>query len=161
MIVSWLYRDMLHLCELFCTCASFCFCYKSMNIPGLRLVALHNDCVLALLAHVTPHTPSIAFRHLPPDSARFSYATEGALFISAQLSTDAVSALRKVLIIMSVKAAKRQSTHEKGETHPHRLKKRRKKRRRKKEFRLDSNDCGFICAGVNFVGSYSDRPCFI
>ena len=34
------------------------------------------------------HTPSIAFRHLPPNSARFSYATEGALFISAQLSSD-------------------------------------------------------------------------
>ena len=31
------------------------------------------------------HTPSIAFRHIPPNSARFSYATEGALFISAQL----------------------------------------------------------------------------
>ena len=30
------------------------------------------------------------------NSARFSYANEGALFISAQLSTDAVSALRKV-----------------------------------------------------------------
>ena len=38
---------------------------------------------------------------------RFSYATEGALFISAQLSTDAVSDLRKVrvLIIMTVEAA--------------------------------------------------------
>ena len=44
------------------------------------------------------HTPSITFRYLPPNSARFSYATEGALFISAQLSADAVSALRKVLI---------------------------------------------------------------
>ena len=43
-----------------------------------------------------PHTPSTVFRHLPPNSARFSYAIEGALFISAQLSTDAVSALRKV-----------------------------------------------------------------
>ena len=33
------------------------------------------------------HTPSIAFRHLPPNSARFGYATEGALFIfAAQLS---------------------------------------------------------------------------
>ena len=32
----------------------------------------------------------------------------------------------------------------KHETHPPRVKK-------KKEFRLDSNDCGFICAGVNFV----------
>ena len=40
------------------------------------------------------HTPSIAFRHLPPNSARFSYATEGALFISAQLSSDAVSGQR-------------------------------------------------------------------
>ena len=39
-------------------------------------------------------TPSIAFRHLTPNSARFGYATEGALFISTQLSTDAVSALR-------------------------------------------------------------------
>ena len=46
------------------------------------------------------HTPSIAFRRLPPDSARFSYATEGALFISAQLSTGAVSALRKVWVLM-------------------------------------------------------------
>ena len=43
--------------------------------------------------HQQPHTPSIAFRHLPPDSARFGYTTEGALFISAQLSSDAVSAL--------------------------------------------------------------------
>ena len=52
------------------------------------------------------HTPSIAFRHLPPNSARFSYATEGALFISVQLSSDAVSALRKVpvLLIMTVEA---------------------------------------------------------
>ena len=30
------------------------------------------------------HTPSTTFWHLPPNSARFSYATEGALFISAQ-----------------------------------------------------------------------------
>ena len=45
---------------------------------------------------VVYHIPSIAFRHLPPNSARFSYATEGAIFISAQLSTDAVSALQKV-----------------------------------------------------------------
>ena len=36
--------------------------------------------------HSGGHTPSIVFRHLPPDSARFGYATEGALFISAQRS---------------------------------------------------------------------------
>ena len=46
------------------------------------------------------HTPSVAFRHLPPNSARFGYATERALFISAQLSTDSVSALRKVWVLI-------------------------------------------------------------
>ena len=34
----------------------------------------------------------------------------------------------------------------KHEAHPSRVK--------KKEFLLDSNDCGFICAGVNFVGDH-------
>ena len=43
--------------------------------------------------HTHTHIPSIAFQHLPPNTARFSYATEGALFISAQLSTDVDSAL--------------------------------------------------------------------
>ena len=32
--------------------------------------------------HGMLHTPSTAFRHLPPNSARFGYASEGALFIS-------------------------------------------------------------------------------
>ena len=34
----------------------------------------------------------------------------------------------------------------KHEMHPPRVK--------KEEFRLDSNDCGFTCAGLNFVGGY-------
>ena len=51
-------------------------------------------------SHISTHTPSIAFRHPPPNSARFSYATEGVLFISAQLSSDAVSALRKVWVLI-------------------------------------------------------------
>ena len=51
------------------------------------------------------HTPSIAFRRLPPNSAKFSYATEGALFISAQLSSDAVSALRRVLVLLTLRAS--------------------------------------------------------
>ena len=46
------------------------------------------------------HTPNMAFRHLPPDSAIFSYTSEGALFISTQLSTDAVTALRKVRVLI-------------------------------------------------------------
>ena len=50
-------------------------------------------------ADVCLHTPSIAFRHLPPNSAGTGYAAEGVLFISAQLSTDAASALRKVWVL--------------------------------------------------------------
>ena len=49
---------------------------------------------------VCTDAPGTAFRHLPPNSARFGYATEGALFISAQLSTDAVSALQKVWVLI-------------------------------------------------------------
>ena len=84
------------------------------------------------------HTLSTAFRHLPPNSARFGYATEGALFISAQLSTDAVSALRKLRVLTwcrSNLAPKHARIHE---AHPPRVKK----------FCLDSNDFGFIWAGV-------------
>ena len=68
------------------------------------------------------HTPSKAFGHLPPNSARFGYAIEGTLFISAQLSTDVVSALRKVrvLICRSNLAPKHARKHE---THPLRVKK--------------------------------------
>ena len=45
-------------------------------------------------------TPNIAFRHLPSNSARFSYTTEGALSISAQLFTDVGSALWKVWVLI-------------------------------------------------------------
>ena len=54
--------------------------------------------------HTCRHTPSIAFRHLPPNSARTGYVTEGALFISAQLSTDAVSALPNVRVLIKLQA---------------------------------------------------------
>ena len=64
--------------------------------------AVHRRCQRPPKGLGTNHTPSIAFRHLPPNSARFSYATEGALFISAQLSTDAVSTLRKVWVLIKL-----------------------------------------------------------
>ena len=54
-------------------------------------------------SHISTQTEH-RFRHLPQNSARFSYATEGALFISAQLSTDAVSALRKVRVLIKLQA---------------------------------------------------------
>ena len=41
---------------------------------------------------------------LPPNSARTGYATERALFISAQLSTYAVGALRKVWVLTKLQA---------------------------------------------------------
>ena len=53
---------------------------------------------------ITTHTPSIAFRHRPANSARIRYATEGARFIYVQLSTDAVSALRKVWVLIKLQA---------------------------------------------------------
>ena len=109
-----------------------------------------NLCVLNS-HHISPkpylltHTTSIAFRHLPPNSARISYATEGAHFISAQLSTDAVSALRKVWILIRSIQSKHASKHE---ARPPRVKE------RKEEFRLHSNDFGFVSASVSNVGSY-------
>ena len=47
--------------------------------------------VLSLSPHGVEHNPSTAFRHLPPNYARFSYA---------QLSSNAVSALRKVRVLI-------------------------------------------------------------
>ena len=48
---------------------------------------------------VVYHTPSIAFRHLPPNSARFGYATEGAFFISTQLSSDDLNTGIIILVV--------------------------------------------------------------
>ena len=48
-----------------------------------------------MLAHTEHHFPE-----LPPNSARFSYITEGVLFISAQLSSNAVSALQKIRVLI-------------------------------------------------------------
>ncbi len=50
------------------------------------------------------NTPSIALRHLPPNSARFAYVTEGAFFVSAQLDTNAVSVPRKVWLLIKLQA---------------------------------------------------------
>ena len=39
------------------------------------------------------HTPSIAFRHFPPNSARIGYATEGALYLRAAVRRRRVQEL--------------------------------------------------------------------
>ena len=54
---------------------------------------------------------------------------------------------------MTVEATYRQSTYTNmRRIHPGLKKEEEKKKKR--EFRLDPNDCGFICAGVTFVGGY-------
>ena len=72
---------------------------------SLSATFLHTHTLRASLSgtflHSHSYTPSIAFRHLPANSARISYATEGTPFLSAQLSTDAVSALRNVSVLIS------------------------------------------------------------
>ena len=77
------------------------------------------------------HTQSIAFRHLPPNSARFGYATEGALFISA-------AQLSKVFgYCMTVERSNLAPKHaRKHEKHPTLVKERVRL--------LDSNYFGFI-----------------
>ena len=50
----------------------------------------------------TPLRASLSGTFLPPWSARFGYATEEALFVSTQLSTDAVSALWKVQVLIKL-----------------------------------------------------------
>ena len=75
---------------------------QSVTASCTAPVSKPQRCECADCLHALPHTPSIAFGHLPPNSARFGYATEGALFISAQLSTDAVSALRKVRVLIGL-----------------------------------------------------------
>ena len=56
--------------------------------------------VYLLLILDQSHTPSIAFRHPPRNSARIGYATEGLLFISPHLSTDAVSELQTFWVLI-------------------------------------------------------------
>ena len=68
------------------------------------------------------HTPSIAFRHLPPNSARCSYATEGALFISYPATRSAPSERFGYYYDCRSNLAPKHAR--KHETHPPRVKKR-------------------------------------
>ena len=80
-----------------------CKCFKDSlkeNLVWELTLIIKFDCGNPCMSQLWRHTPSIAFRHLPPNSARFSYATEGALFISAQLSTDAITTLPKLRVLI-------------------------------------------------------------
>ena len=64
--------------------------------------------------------------------------------------------IKHQLIIIIISLAPKHAREQ--ETHPPWVKK--KKKKKKKEFCLDSNDCGFICAGVNFVDGYKWHALF-
>ena len=111
------------------------------------------------LLFISPLSPSVTWFnspgtlwHLPPNSARFSYAAEGVLFIFAQLSSDAVSALRtEVGVLIRCRTNLAPKHPRKHETQPPRGKGR---------FRLDSNDFGFICSDVSDAVSYKRNVCY-
>ena len=121
-------------------CTGFSWYMATFSLLSFRLLLLLLNLTLRRFhlrgTDARSHTPSIAFRHLPPNSARFGYATEGALFISAQLSTDAVSALRKVwLLIRLWKQPSAQALMYTWDAST---------QGKKREFRLDSNGCGLF-----------------
>ena len=80
------------------------------------LTVQNDDASPSYVLHVPPHTLGLAFRHLPPNSARFGYVTEGALYLSAQLSTKRCQLPPKRFgtnNIMSVEATQSPFTHKK------------------------------------------------
>ena len=89
-LTRWVRQNILYSAEIFL-----------LSVKGKSLLLLRRaNCGLFKSCLSAGHTPSIAFRNLPPNSARFGDTTQVALFISAQLSTDAVSALRKVWVLI-------------------------------------------------------------
>ena len=118
-----------------------------------------------LVCFVWPlYTASLAFRHLPPNSAGFGYATEGALFMSALLSTSNVLGTNEMWKQRCVEAR----TRPRGASAPDkqnnefRLESNNQFRLESNnqfrlesdnQFRLESND-GFICGGVSNVDGY-------
>ena len=48
--------------------------------PSYTVEKKKKDPILSWGWSLMTHTPSITFRHFPPNSARFSYATESALY---------------------------------------------------------------------------------
>ena len=83
------------------------------------------------------------------------------IFISAQLSSDAVSALRKVpvLIIMTVLRSNLEPKHaRKHETHPPRVKK--KKKKKESSISIQTIVVLFVLVQT-LLAAINDTPCFI
>ena len=103
-------------CVLRCVCVCMCVCVsvsvrvcvcvcdrereRCTSVGRTDTVGAEKRCSECALGSSLTHILSIASQHLPPNSARIGYATEGALFVSEQLSTDAVSLLGKVWVLI-------------------------------------------------------------
>ena len=132
-----------------CPCVCTCVCRRTELPRSVRSEKVRERQGMS-------HTPSVAFRYLPPNSARIGYATEGALFISVRsfcfclMSSDAN--LRAAVHLQRSAPSERfgSSTAPKHARKPET----RLPRVKKREFRIDSNDFGFIRAGVSNLVSY-------
>ena len=65
-----------------CLCI-YVYVRQHVNLAGYDLDAVTCRLPPCIPVETSGHTPSIAFRHLPTNSAIFSYATEGALYLRA------------------------------------------------------------------------------
>ena len=87
-------------CACWCIWVGACVCVYLGGWVCVWVGECVHVCVCVYLGGWVRHTPSTTFRHLPPNSAWIGYATEGALFISTHLSTDAVNTLQKVWVLI-------------------------------------------------------------
>ena len=105
------------------------------------------------------HTPSIAFRHRPPYSARIGYAAEGALHTPSiafrHLPPYSAGTGYAAQSTLHLRAACPPSLWAPSERVGLAFKHARKHKARptlvNKEFRVNSNDVGFVCAGVGYA----------
>ena len=99
-------------------------------------------------------TASLAFRHIPPDTARIRYATDGAL-----LSPSARALRMYYCTKKTVGGGGGGGGEGGGNTAPkHAREHEARPPQTQEEFRLDSNNFRFICDGVVSVDSYTETP---
>ena len=109
-VIEMLDYEIIHVCwvavvkQLCCTCSHWINRYLVMNR------ALFHKYTLILFSKQMESSKSMIYIYIgtlrapflapSPNSARFSYAPEGAFFISTQLFSNVVSALRKVRVLI-------------------------------------------------------------
>ena len=97
---------------------------------------------LAVMRQPGGRTPTIVFRHLPPNSVRTGYASVRALFIPLRSCPQTLPAPMESVLVLIRRSDIASKHARKHEARPD---------QRKREFCLDSDDFGFVCAGVSNV----------